>query len=56
MKAPSRREREALHERRRRKTSKDFLRWLRKKNALEKQATAVSLELMVWADDGGQTN
>ena len=46
-----------------RKTKEDFLRWLRKKNALKKQAAeeqvgqadpAPSRALMVWADDGGR--
>lgn len=41
------------------KTADDFMRWLRAKNALKKQAAEVasvrviSQALMVWEDDGG---
>lgn len=46
------------------KTKDDFLRWLREKNARQKQLAqdeitqagrAISRALMVWADDGGAT-
>lgn len=45
------------------KTKDDFLRWLRKRDALKKQLAeeqirqadrAILLALMMWADDGGQ--
>jgi streptomycin 6-kinase len=44
------------------KTTDDFMRWWREQGALKKQAAeeriiqaehAISLALMVWADDGG---
>ncbi|KAA3663556.1 MAG: hypothetical protein DWQ04_10200 [Chloroflexi bacterium] len=47
------------------KTKEDFLRWLKEQKARKKQIQeeqlaqdihAMSLALMVWADDGGETS
>jgi DNA-binding NarL/FixJ family response regulator len=63
MKPEDKSKRQIIRGRRTHKTKEDFLRWLRKKNALKKQAAeeqirqadpATSRALMVWADDGGQ--
>ena len=63
MKPEDKSKRQIIRGRRTHKTKEDFLRWLRKKNALKKQAAeeqirqadpTTSRALMVWADDGGQ--
>lgn len=54
--------RQTTHVRRTYKTKDDFLHWLRKRNALKKQAAEEQITqttremaraLMVWGDDGG---
>lgn len=62
MKPEDKSKRQATQARRTYKTKDDFLRWLRKQNALKKQAAeeqirqadpVIARALMVWADDGG---